>query len=300
MRLRPSVSFLNLPNFCTAASLFLLRSSSSFTPNLETASVNLRISAVFSIKKVRISVIAFCTATAAASESATALVASSSGRTSMPLKYGTSASATFWKASSTVSNLALACLRTASHTTRSRCSRVVSFISSTLPCATFALSSKAMSSVFVGPWALPCTVSKALTTAVNFVCTLLTAASISLMCSSEGCSSPRGVVKISAFSTSTSICFISSVFSWTVCLAFQSFSPCNAAFRCLANSCCAAVKRDCSLDNSAEYAVDSLVLPSFSFAIKTFRVSAQASAATFSHANVCSVAALSLSTSSSG
>mmetsp|Transcript_123102 Transcript_123102/g.359434 ORF Transcript_123102/g.359434 Transcript_123102/m.359434 type:complete len:239 (-) Transcript_123102:2813-3529(-) len=86
MALRPSVSVLNSASFSRASSFLLTSAAMSSKPALETASTKDLISRVFKEMKVRASPVACCTTAMAASASARALVASSTGRISMPFR----------------------------------------------------------------------------------------------------------------------------------------------------------------------------------------------------------------------
>mmetsp|Transcript_66904 Transcript_66904/g.193343 ORF Transcript_66904/g.193343 Transcript_66904/m.193343 type:complete len:389 (-) Transcript_66904:2525-3691(-) len=199
-----SVSLIKDVSLSEACAPFFANSCNSLPPLLATTSRNFFISLSCSTMKARASLMPRVTASAAASQSAMALTDSSSGSVSIPLRYGTSASAAFLNNSSTASSFSRAWERMVSHISRSRCSRVVSFISSTLPWATRARSSSDMSESFAEPVTLGFAPSNAFTISVTLACTAFTAASMVRTWSSDGRSSPRGVVRISAFSTSAS------------------------------------------------------------------------------------------------
>mmetsp|Transcript_41316 Transcript_41316/g.124693 ORF Transcript_41316/g.124693 Transcript_41316/m.124693 type:complete len:245 (+) Transcript_41316:2594-3328(+) len=79
-----SVSFLKFVSFSVDWAPRLAKAFNSLPPLFATASTNLLSSPSLSIKNSRACVMPFCTSAAAASQSATALTASSKGRTSMP------------------------------------------------------------------------------------------------------------------------------------------------------------------------------------------------------------------------
>mmetsp|Transcript_41316 Transcript_41316/g.124690 ORF Transcript_41316/g.124690 Transcript_41316/m.124690 type:complete len:344 (+) Transcript_41316:3407-4438(+) len=187
-----------------------------------------------------------------------------------------------------------------SHLTRWLCSLVVSFISSTLACAFSTRWTMLLCSSFAWPCAVAFTVShtesKAFATSLTFCSHASTAASIFRMWSSDGRSSPRGVVRISAFSTSTSATCNAVSCSCMTTLALHSLSPIRATLRCSWSSFCMPLTLDCNFWSSCWNAVPALL--SLTFVINAFRDSAQAVPAAFSASSVSSVAAFNLSASS--
>mmetsp|Transcript_47225 Transcript_47225/g.146095 ORF Transcript_47225/g.146095 Transcript_47225/m.146095 type:complete len:280 (+) Transcript_47225:86-925(+) len=86
MRLRLSVSLMNCTSFSFASSFLLMSARISCEPAMDTWSTKPFTSSDLAATNARASPITFWTAAAAASESATALAASSMGRISMPLR----------------------------------------------------------------------------------------------------------------------------------------------------------------------------------------------------------------------
>mmetsp|Transcript_54587 Transcript_54587/g.145797 ORF Transcript_54587/g.145797 Transcript_54587/m.145797 type:complete len:539 (+) Transcript_54587:3148-4764(+) len=276
----PSICFVSFPN--------------SSPPYVETEGTNFFTSIDLEATKVRTSVIAACTATIASSEAHTAFVASATSRNSSPFKYGSSAAETFSNATSTFPSFDCASLTKPSQVTRWVCSWVLILISFNLACEVFAFASRPATASTTGPVEVLAAVSNVFTTSERDACTDLTAASTSLMLSSEGRSSPRGQLWISTFSSSSSTHFNSASFCSNSCLLFHAFSPCRAALLCFPSSACAAFTRPCILEHSFANAVFPAL--DFCFAVIAFRASAHARAADFSSSKVSSVASLRLST----
>mmetsp|Transcript_39775 Transcript_39775/g.105372 ORF Transcript_39775/g.105372 Transcript_39775/m.105372 type:complete len:361 (-) Transcript_39775:648-1730(-) len=116
------------------------------------------------------------------------------------------------------------------------------------------------------------------------------------MLSSDGRSSPSGVVKISTLMISSSTSLSSFSFSSTICLFFQLFSPASAIFLCFMSSVCELFRRDCNFASSAVYDGVSLACPARCFPAMIFFASAQSSAAALSASMVCSAAVFNFST----
>mmetsp|Transcript_631 Transcript_631/g.1522 ORF Transcript_631/g.1522 Transcript_631/m.1522 type:complete len:308 (-) Transcript_631:2061-2984(-) len=117
---RPSVSFLKLLSLPAAA---LMRSDSvlnSARAGFDTASAKCFASRFLAAMKVLALLMAVCAVPAAASDSLIVSVASFSGRISMPLRKGSSASLTLSRAASTSSTFLPPSLTCLSHCTRSR------------------------------------------------------------------------------------------------------------------------------------------------------------------------------------
>mmetsp|Transcript_12480 Transcript_12480/g.39050 ORF Transcript_12480/g.39050 Transcript_12480/m.39050 type:complete len:212 (-) Transcript_12480:1749-2384(-) len=101
--LRPSVSRLNWLSLAAAALMRSVCLMNSSATGFETVELKGLISRFFAAMKVRASLMAACTDATSASDSAMVSVASCRGRTSMPLRKGSSTSFTFWMAASTSS-----------------------------------------------------------------------------------------------------------------------------------------------------------------------------------------------------
>mmetsp|Transcript_43625 Transcript_43625/g.115251 ORF Transcript_43625/g.115251 Transcript_43625/m.115251 type:complete len:520 (-) Transcript_43625:1580-3139(-) len=266
-------------------------------PNFDTTGLNFFTSRDFVVTTVRASEIAACTAAIAVSACPIAFCTSSASKTSLPFKYGASASVTRWNARSILSILACDCLTTSSHANRSEFSSVTAFISLSFAWVALAFSKSA--------WRALCTEpvddfeedSMDLVTSVRDACTTFTAEAISLMLSSEGRSSPRGQLNISNLCISSSNFFRASCLSSTTCLLLHVFSPWSTTRRCFPSSACTTFIRFNILTHSAANAAWPAL--AFCFAVMVFRASAHAKAATFSSSIAFSVAALSVAADAS-
>mmetsp|Transcript_1647 Transcript_1647/g.5082 ORF Transcript_1647/g.5082 Transcript_1647/m.5082 type:complete len:273 (-) Transcript_1647:2261-3079(-) len=237
---RASVSRLNWLSLAAAVlirSVCLMNSSATGFPTAESYCF---ISRFFDAMKVRASLIAFCTMATRASDSAIVSVASLSGRTSMPLRNGSSTSFTFWILSSTSSIclcpsfmyalLSIFCfwpfvaVSTAFSFSDAFLVRSISFCKAafTTGTAPAMCDSTALVDALITFWPL----TKAVPSSSRV---------------SSGNSSPSshwiGLAKSSTFSTSASASLIFPSSSTTVSLPLISFSPVPADFSCLARSC---------------------------------------------------------------
>mmetsp|Transcript_56677 Transcript_56677/g.157774 ORF Transcript_56677/g.157774 Transcript_56677/m.157774 type:complete len:432 (+) Transcript_56677:141-1436(+) len=250
-RLRPSVSARKAVSFCHTAPMRSEQAANSSSAGLEAAAPSVLTSIDLLAMNPRASPIARWTAPAACSEAWIAMSASSFGNTSTPLRKGSSASLTFSSAASAASTMARACCARRPQSPRSRCSLVDALTWRSFSPADFPRNISLASAAFSGEIAPAFASSKDWIAALSSASASMTAAPIRSTASSDGCSSPSGVARVSAMATFSSTPFIfSSCWSSTVLAAF---SPCpsTAAFRSF-ESCTWALLSRCSSCDTAE------------------------------------------------
>mmetsp|Transcript_104546 Transcript_104546/g.291617 ORF Transcript_104546/g.291617 Transcript_104546/m.291617 type:complete len:351 (-) Transcript_104546:1292-2344(-) len=299
--LRTSLSFRNVDSL--SVQIFSL-SCSALSPavaSFDAAAPNCLTSRVFWARKARALPMLACAAEAAFSHSAMESLASCAGRTSRPLRNGSSASLTFSMADSTSSIFSVPSFTKPSPSTRSRWSLVAA---TTLARAFRAWSQRPCSlsrASFRGGAAVARLPSTERWEALRIFSTALAPVSIFSSASSESFSSPSpdaaGFAKHSSFSTSSSASLILTSSCPRISLPLASFSPELAARLVFARSCCAAFRRPCSLLTIA--AASEPDFASLCLTEMIFRASTHALDASFSFSAQASEASRSASTETS-
>mmetsp|Transcript_54009 Transcript_54009/g.158930 ORF Transcript_54009/g.158930 Transcript_54009/m.158930 type:complete len:212 (-) Transcript_54009:2266-2901(-) len=207
-------------------------------------------------------------------------VASPRGRTSMPLRKGSSASFTFSMASWISCTFSLPSLTNTSTMTRSRSFLVLARRDVSFSCAALLLSTSFVRDAFSESFALGTCACRLLVEAFRAVINAGEAVPISLTASSVAVSRPRpasmGLPRAWRRSTSASVFLMASSSLSRTSLALMSLSASCAAFVDLAMSVWAALRRPCSLPSSVADSLPFAAPASFCLLPITFRASRQA------------------------